>query len=338
MKLIIKKKMYTLKFHKNLKVKMAVFTKLHRNEIEDFVNLYSIGTLDDYFEIIDGIENTNYKIICNGIPYILTIFEKRVNEKDLPFFVNLKLYLNENNFKCPRPIKNNDNEIINVIKNKKAIIISYIEGKKVIFPTINECFEVGKMLSKLHNLTKNFEDKRKNSLDIKDWQELLKKCENNENDKFNILINDLKNEINFLEKYWPVDLPSGIIHADLFRDNIFFNEEKITGVIDFYFSCHYFLLYDIAIVVNDWCFNKNGDLFNHEYFDSIIKGYNIYRDLTKKETKVFNVLLRAAAVRILITRLFDYIFHPEDAIVVKKDPYQYYNILKWHQNNDMEKL
>ncbi len=312
---------------------MAVFTKLNSSEIEGFVSFYNIGKLEEFSEIVEGIENTNYKIVCNGTPYILTIFEKRVEEKDLPFFIDLKIYLNQNNFKCPKPIKDKRGIIINSIKNKKALIISFLEGKKINIPSIKECFEVGKMVGNLHNLTINFAQKRENSLNIEEWKKIFKKCESKRINKFNDIFDDLKSEIVFLENSLPKNLPSGIIHADLFKDNIFFEKEEITGVIDFYFSCHEFFLYDISIVINDWCFEKNGETFKDNFFKSILEGYKTVRELSNDEMSSFNVLLRAASVRILITRLHDYLFHPIDAIVVKKDPFQYYNILKWHQKN-----
>ena len=316
---------------------MAVFTKLSKTEIENYLGLYDIGSLNQYSEIVEGIENTNYKIICNGTPYILTIFEKRVNEDDLPFFINLKLYLNQNNFKCPRPIQNRNGEIINSIKNKKAVIISFIEGNKIDKPNINECNEIGKMLGDLHNLTINFNESRQNSLDIKEWKNLLSKCTKNEDKKFDIILREVENEIDFLESVWPKNIPSGVVHADLFKDNVFFKDEKITGVIDFYFSCYHFFLYDISIVINDWCFDSNGEIFNYEYYKAILNGYNEHKKITQQEIDSFNIILRSAAVRILVTRLHDYIFHPKDAIVLKKDPYQYYNILKWHQSNNIIK-
>jgi len=316
---------------------MAVFTKLSKTEIENYLGLYDIGSLNQYSEIVEGIENTNYKIICNGTPYILTIFEKRVNEDDLPFFINLKLYLNQNNFKCPRPIQNRNGEIINSIKNKKAVIISFIEGNKIDKPNINECNEIGKMLGNLHNLTINFNESRQNSLDIKEWKNLLSKCTKNEDKKFDIILREVENEIDFLESVWPKNIPSGVVHADLFKDNVFFKDEKITGVIDFYFSCYHFFLYDISIVINDWCFDSNGEIFNYEYYKAILNGYNEHKKITQQEIDSFNIILRSAAVRILVTRLHDYIFHPKDAIVLKKDPYQYYNILKWHQSNNIIK-
>tara|TARA_Y100000768_G_C23887381_1_gene638319 strand:+ start:146 stop:1096 length:951 start_codon:yes stop_codon:yes gene_type:complete len=311
---------------------MAVFTKLIRNEIQKFVEMYDIGSLEEYYEIIEGIENTNFKIICDKKTYVLTIFEKRVKEEELPFFIDLKLYLNKNKFKCPRPIKNKNGKIINTIKNKKAIIITFIEGEKIDKPNEDQCNEVGKMLGNLHKLTINFNQKRKNSLDIEEWKKIFNKCENN-NKEFDKIFFTLDKEINFLEKFWPKNLPSGIIHADLFRDNIFFDNNKINGIIDFYFSCNHFFLYDICIVINDWCFENNGKIFKNNFFSAIINGYNTFRKLNTNEIASLNIILRGAAVRILMTRIHDYIFHPHDAIVVKKDPYQYYNILKWHQNN-----
>ena len=312
---------------------MAVFTKLGMKEIEDFISSYNIGRLESYSEIVEGIENTNYKIICDKTPYILTIFEKRVKQEDLPFFIDLKLFLNKNNFECPKPITNKNNIIINSIKNKKAVIISFIEGNKVDKPNNQECYEVGQMIGKLHNISKNFDKRKDNSLDLKELKKIFNKCINNRQEKFNLICKELEKEIIFLENSLPQNLPAGIIHADLFKDNIFFLNEKITGVIDFYFSCNYFYLYDICIVINDWCFENNGKNFNFKFFQSIIKGYTIFRNLEATEVESLNIILRIAAVRILVTRLHDYLFHPSDAVLIKKNPFEYYNILKWHQIN-----
>ncbi len=312
---------------------MAVFTKLNKTQIESFINNYNLGQLNQFNEIVDGVENTNYKIICNNKPYILTIFEKRVKEEDLPFFITLKSYLNEHNFKCPLPIKNRKNNIINKIKDKNAVIISFIEGNKIDIPNPEHCIEVGKMIRKLHDLTKNFKKNRENRLGILEWKKLFKKCKKNTEHSFEIVFNDLEQEIKFIEQMWPNNLPSGIVHADLFKDNIFFKKEKISGVIDFYFSCNHFFLYDICIAINDWCFTNDGKKFEKELFNSLIKGYTFEKKLTREEIDSLNIMLRAATVRILITRLHDYIFHPKDAVVIKKDPIEYYNILKWHQKN-----
>tara|TARA_A100001015_G_scaffold49197_1_gene54382 strand:+ start:615 stop:1127 length:513 start_codon:yes stop_codon:yes gene_type:complete len=161
----------------------------------------------------------------------------------------------------------------------------------------------------------------------------LQKGLNNKSEKFDETISLLKSEIEYLENCWPNNIPCGVIHADLFRDNIFFKNEKISGVIDFYFSCYYFYIYDIAIVINDWCFSENGENFNKQNCIAILEEYQKFRELSDLEKKSLNILLRAAAVRILSTRVHDYIFHPPNAVVVKKDPFEYFNILKWHQQN-----
>ena len=314
---------------------MAVFTKLLKEDIKNFISEYSIGGLESFEEIVDGIENSNFKIFCDGQPYILTIFEKRVSGKDLPFFINLKNFLYKNNFKCPKAISDTNGQYLKKIKNKSAVIISFLEGKSVGTPNFEMCKEVGKMVANLHNLTINFNEKRTNSLDLKDWKDIYKKCLNNKSEEFNETMHLLKNEIDYLENYWPNNIPSGIIHADLFRDNIFFKNDKISGVIDFYFSCYYFYVYDIAIVINDWCFSENGKKFNKQKCLTILNEYQKYRKLSEKEKNSLNILLRAAAVRILSTRLHDYIFHPPNAVVIKKDPFEYFNILKWHQQNEI---
>ena len=317
---------------------MAVFTKLNRDEINNFISGYDLGNLDTFSEIVEGIENTNYKVVCNGVPYILTIFERRVNNEDLPFFIELKIFLNKNNFKCPQPIKNRKGEIINSLKNKKAVITSFIEGKKIQAPNKNDCYEIGKIVGQLHHCSSNFNKKRYNSLNISELRNIFNKCKNENNEEFNEIYDTLDIEIKFLEKAWPINLPSGIIHADLFRDNVFFDKGQITGVIDFYFSCNHYFLYDLSIVINDWCFENNGGSFNKDLFDSVMRGYNLSRNLEKSEIEAFNLILRVAAVRILVTRLHDCIFHPNDAVVVKKDPYQYLNILQWHHLNKVLEL
>ena len=162
---------------------MAVFTRLNKDQINNFLSYYSIGELDEYFDIVEGIENTNYKIICNQKPYILTIFEKRVNKDDLPFFMDLKIYLNQNNFFCPKPITDNSGNIINSIQNKKAVIISYIEGNKKSSSGKEECKEMGKMLGKFHNITHNFNKKRINTLGLNEWKQIFTKCKNEDKKK-----------------------------------------------------------------------------------------------------------------------------------------------------------
>ena len=252
--------------------------------------------------------------------------------------MDLKIYLNQNNFFCPKPITDNSGNIINSIQNKKAVIISYIEGNKKSSSGKEECKEIGKMLGKFHNITHNFNKKRINTLGLNEWKQIFTKCKNEDKKKFKEIYDNLEKELIFIENNWPINLPKGIIHADLFKDNIFFLDNKISGVIDFYFSCYDFYLYDISIVINEWCFEKKEKLFNKNFFDAFISNYNSQRKLLEEEISSFNILLRAAAVRILVTRLHDFIFHPNDAVVIKKDPIEYFKILRWHQENSVFQL
>ncbi len=167
---------------------------------------------------------------------------------------------------------------------------------------------------------------------INDWNKIFLKCLKVTDHKFLNLIDVVKNELIFLEQNWPKNLPNGIIHGDIFQDNVFFKEDTFSGLIDFYFSCNDFYAYELALTTNAWCFSKQ-NLFLNENFESLIKGYSKLSKINNEEIKYFNILLRGAAIRILVTRLHDQLFHPAGAIVKPKDPLEYYNILKWHQEN-----
>ena len=215
---------------------MAVYTQINKIELVNFLNNYNLGKLISYFGIIEGIENTNFKLTTDQGNYILTLFEKRVNPEDLPFFVNLQIHLSNQGLQCPIPMKDKDNKIINSLCGKKAIIASLLEGKKIDIPEPEHCFQVGKIISKFQSIAKKFKQSRKNTLDIKKWKLIFSKCMNNDNHTYIQLIEPIKNEMKFLEENWPINLPSGIIHGDLFQDNIFFQNKNLSGLIDFYFS------------------------------------------------------------------------------------------------------
>ena len=258
--------------------------------------------------------------------FILTIFEKRVEAQDLPFFMNLQKHLSYHGFHCPIPIENKNKNVINSLCNKTAIIISFLGGKKIDNPQSHHCLEVGKMISNFQQITKTFANTRKNTLNIDKWNIIFSKCLQVSNHNFNNLIEPMKNQC------WPINLTQGIIHGDLFKDNIFFQNEKLSGLIDFYFSCNDFYAYELAITTNAWCFDiKKG--FNKNNFQSLLNGYQINSNITSDEKKNFNTLLRGAAMRILVTRLHDKLFHPDGAMVIPKDPLEYFTILKWHQEN-----
>ena len=316
---------------------MAVFTKLDKKEIENFLKDYSIGSLISYDGIMEGIENTNYKIKTTNNEYILTIFEKRVNPTDLPFFMKLQKDLAAHGFDCPLPIENNSGSSINVLKEKSAVIISFLDGKQLESVLPHHCREVGSMIARFTNITKSSKLMRENSMGINSWENILVKCKENNTNLYNTYLETLEKELSFLKKNWPKNLPEAIIHADLFQDNIFFKEDKISGVIDFYFSCKDFIVYEIALSINAWCFDLTRG-FQLKNYLSLMDGFNEYSSLKNNEMKALNILLRGAAVRILVTRLHDKIFHPEDALVIPKDPKEYLNILEWHQKNNITDL
>ena len=311
---------------------MAVFTKLEKNEIEDFLKDYSIGNLISFEGIIKGTENTNYKIITSKNKYILTILEKRVQPEDLPFFMDLQNELAAHGFDCPLPVKNNKKSIINKLKDKNAVIITFLQGENLTNVMPEHCHELGLKIAQFTNITKNLNLSRPNSVGYNTWVSIYENFKNINNESYQEYFQILSKELIFLKNNWPINLPTAIIHADLFIDNILFIKNKISGIIDFYFSCNDFIAYELALTINAWCFND--DLtFNYKNYNSLMMGFENISTLNIEEKGSMNVLLRGAAVRILVTRLYDKIFHPDDALVKLKDPQEYLNILKWHQQN-----
>ena len=316
---------------------MAVYSPIKKNELVVFLEQYEIGLLKKFEGILEGIENTNYKIITSQNIYILTIFEKRVKLADLPFFINLKNHLIQKNFSCPRPIVNKKGQQINIFNGKSCVLISYLEGAKTNIVSNHHCEQVGKVLSSLHQYTADFTEKRINGMNYQQWQNIFLKCKNHANQDFIHMLPVIEEELSYLKNHWPNDLPSGIVHADVFQDNVFFQKDIFSGLIDFYFSCNDFLCYDIALTINAWCFNKQ-NIFNKNKYQALIKGYESQRKLTTEEKKYFSILLRGASIRILITRLHDQIFHQNDAFVKPKDPNEYLAILKFHQRTNFREF
>ena len=314
---------------------MAVYTKLNKENVEEILSNYSIGRLKEFNGIEEGIENTNYFLIVDNKKYILTIYEKRVKEKDLPFFSQLMSSLNKAGFKCPVPIENNDKKTIFNYKNKNLMIVSFLEGKAKSILTPEDCKSVGQEISKMHEITKNFKIQRENNLSINSWRKIFDqvkdKCIEIHKDLPMLIESNLKD----VEKNWPKDLPKGIIHADLFSDNIFFKDDKFSGIIDFYFSCNDFYALEIAICFNALCFDgpKNNLNFNVTKAISFMNGYNQFRKINDDEKKYIKVLSQGSALRFLLTRVFDSLNTIEGAIVKVKDPMEYLVRLEFHKNS-----
>jgi homoserine kinase type II len=308
---------------------MAVYTKLEHQEVRQFLEQYNINNFKDYKGITEGVENTNYLIKTSEQDYILTIYEKRVDENDLPFFIKLLSYLSENKFPCPKPIANKNNEKINRIKNKNAALVTFLNGQSKNKITSEECFEIGKITAQLHEITKKFDINRKNNLSIENWESIFEKTIKQKIDLEESIIKKTKNYLNFLKDKWPKNLPQGIIHADLFPDNIFFTNNKVSGIIDFYFACNDFFAYEIAICINSLCFDNNST-FNMTKAKNLIDGYTSIRTLSEDEKKYLPILSMGAAMRFFLTRLYDF-YHTDNKADVKiKDPFEYLKKIEFH--------
>ncbi|MDC6482172.1 homoserine kinase [Pelagibacteraceae bacterium] len=314
---------------------MAVYTKLNKENIEEILSNYSIGNLKEFRGIKEGIENTNYFLFVDNKKYILTIYEKRVKEKDLPFFSQLMSDLNKAGFKCPVPIVSDNKKTVINYQNKNLMIVSFLEGKAKNILNPEDCRTVGREVAKMHEITKNFKIQRNNNLSIISWRKIFDqvkdKCVQIHKDLPLLIESNLKD----VEKNWPRDLPKGIIHADLFSDNIFFKDNNFSGIIDFYFSCNDFYALEIAICFNALCFDgpKNNLSFNVTKAINFMNGYNQIRKINNDEKKCIKVLSQGSALRFLLTRVFDSLNIVEGAIVKVKDPMEYLVRLEFHKNS-----
>ena len=312
---------------------MAVYTKINKKDISIINRQFEIEKIISFKGIKQGIENTNYLLRSKKKKFILTIFEKRVSKKEIPFFMKLMDQLNNLQINCPKPQKNKNGSHLIKIKNKTACIVSFLKGKDKKSLSLRNCHETGKMIAKMHLSARKLNLYRKNSMNIKYLSPLLKSI------KFNsIKLDNLKKflKINFkdIKIKWPKKLPSGIIHGDLFIDNIFFKKNKISGMIDFYFAANDYFMYEIAICVNALCFDKKASKFflNKQKVKNLIKGYESIKKFSIKEKKSLNILCRGAAMRYFLTRLFDYSNTPKSAVIKIKDPREYYQKLVIHNN------
>ena len=313
---------------------MAVYTKLSENNLKDFFSKYNLGKLLKFHGIQEGIENSNYFVKTDSGKFILTIYEKRVEEKDLPFFMGLMKNIFNENFPSPEPIINKNGNYITEIFGKKAAVVSFLEGTSKKNLTPDNCYEVGIYTAKLHMITKNLNIKRTNRLSVNSWRLIYRKIQRDCSKIYPDLTKIIERNLEIIEDKWPKNIPRGIIHADLFPDNIFFKGSKLTGIIDFYFSCYDFYALEIAICLNALCFEgKNENLsFNVTKAKKFIDGYSSIRKLTEEEKESLKILCHGAAMRFLLTRVFDYLNLTEDSLVKIKDPVEYLKRLEFHNS------
>jgi len=313
---------------------MAVYTKINSKDILSLSEKFNLGKIIEFNGIKKGIENTNYFLKTNKKKYILTIFEKRVKKKDLPFFMKLMDKLNQQKINCPKPLKDKNGKYLTLIKNKSACIVTFLNGKDKENLNKKNCYDAGKNIGRLHKASQKIKLYRKNSISINNLEPLLKSIRFKSKSIARNLKNILKVNLKEIKKEWPKNLPKGIIHGDLFIDNIFFNKNKFSGFIDFYFSCNDYSMYEIAICINALCFDKKNNKFilNNHKVKNLINGYESVKKISQKEKNALNILCRGAALRYLLTRIYDYFNTPKTALIKIKNPKEYFQKLIIHNN------
>jgi homoserine kinase type II len=314
---------------------MAVYTDVAADELADFLKAYDIGELLSYKGIAEGVENSNYLLHTTSGSFFLTLYEKRVAVGDLPFFLGLMEHLATHGSVCPQPVKTRRGETLGRLAGRPAAIIDFLEGVWPRKPNVTHCAAAGEALAKLHLAGRDFTMTRDNALSVSSWRALFDQaapCA----DTVQPGVRDFLNaELDHLEQCWPKSLPAGVIHADLFPDNVLFLGDRLSGMIDFYFACNDLLAYDVAICLNAWCFEPDHS-FNVTKARALLGAYGRTRPLSDAEQKALPLLARGAALRFLLTRLVDFLNVPPGALVKPKDPLEYVRKLRFHQSvNDI---
>jgi homoserine kinase type II len=309
---------------------MAVYTDVSETDLQAFIADYDIGQLLSYKGIAEGVENSNFLIHTSAGSFILTLYEKRVNPDDLPFFLGLMDHLASRDLSCPLPIRRRDGATLGKLAGRPAAIISFLEGMWPRKPSATHCRETGRALAAMHIAGEGFDITRPNALSVDAWRPLWNKSADRAEEVEPGLAAEIEAALDDLEAEWPNGLPEGVIHADLFPDNVFFIGEKLSGIIDFYFACDDFLVYDLAICINAWCFEPDGS-YNLTKGMALIDGYTEIRGLSEAEVSALPALAQGAAMRFLLTRLYDWLTTPEGALVVKKAPREYLRKLRFHR-------
>jgi homoserine kinase type II len=309
---------------------MAVYTEVGDAELEAFLADYDIGEAEALKGVAEGVENSNYLLTTTKGQYFLTLYEKRVDPKDLPFFLGLMDHLAARGITCPKPIHGRDGNAIRALAGKPAAVTTFLHGLWPRRIGVHHCGPIGEATARLHLAGRDFAIKRPNALSVQGWRLLFDGVRAHADDVARGLARELDAEIDFFEANWPRGLPGGVIHADLFPDNVFFLHEKLSGLIDFYFACNDALAYDVAICLNAWCFEPDRS-FNATKARVLLQGYDKVRPLTDEERRVLPLLARGAALRFLLTRLYDWVHTPADALVKRKDPLEYLAYLRFHR-------
>ena len=309
---------------------MAVYTDVSDDELRAFIALYDIGEVLSCKGIAEGVENSNFLVTTECGNFILTLYERRVAPNDLPFFIALMEHLARQGVACPTPVKGTDGKALRELCGRPAAIVTFLAGMwpRRIQPF--HCAALGEALAALHQAGGSFGMTRVNDLSLGGWRRLYNACRCRAGEVQPGLADELGAELEFLESEWPRGLPVGVVHADLFPDNVFFREQHVSGLIDFYFACTDFLAYDLAICLNAWCFEADGSL-NVTKARLLLGAYRRARPLAAAELVALPLLARGSALRFLLTRLFDWLNQPSGALVRPKDPLEYLRKLRFHR-------
>ncbi|MEZ5997652.1 MAG: homoserine kinase [Hyphomonas sp.] len=315
---------------------MAVYTQVSDEALDAFLKEYDLGTPLSFKGIAEGVENSNYYLETSTGRYILTLFEKRVNAADLPFFIGLKQHLAAKGYPCPEPIMGRDGEALRTLEGRPAVIVSFLEGLSPRKPNVTQCRELGAGMARMHLALADFPLARENSLGPASWPCLWKGHEADAEALQPGLAALIAEDLTIIAAAKPQSLtiPRGIVHADLFPDNAFFLGDTFTGAIDFYFACTDALAYDLAVCLNSWAFEDGGrDSIDYNFSKgaALIAGYESVRPLEPAEREALPILCRGAAVRFFLTRLIDWSSTPEGALVRPKNPLEYANRLAFHR-------
>ena len=305
---------------------MSVFTKVSHAELVHFLERYPLGELIGYQGIGEGVENTNYFVDTADGRWVLTLFE-RLNADDLPFFLGLMQHLGSRGYPCAMPVGTREGSCLTSLNGKPAALVRRLTGQSVLFPTVAQCQAVGRALGELHLAGQSFEGCAVNTRGA-EWRAQTGRSLLPEVDAEQRAL--ISSELAAQEAIDWASLPQGVIHADLFRDNVLFVDERLTGVIDFYYACNDALLYDLAVTLNDWCVDPDGRP-NPARWQTMSLAYRSARELTPAERTAWPLVLRAAALRFYLSRLFDWTFPREGDVVHVKDPSPYRRILEWHR-------
>jgi homoserine kinase type II len=309
---------------------MAVYTDVPDDELRAFLADYALGEPVSFKGIAEGVENSNYLLRTERGTFILTLYEKRVDPAELPFFLALLDHLAGKGVACPTPIHARDGRALRQLCGRPAAIVSFLDGMWPRRIEAHHCTAIGGALAQLHRAAADFAPRRANALSLAGWHKLYESCRARADEIAPGLAQELGDELAALERLWPKGLPEGVIHADLFPDNVFFRGKEVSGLIDFYFACHDFLAYDLAICLNAWCFEADGG-FNVTKAKLLLRGYRAARELTQEEIAALPTLARGSALRFLLTRLYDRLNHPPGALVKPKDPLEYLQKLRFHR-------